>query len=262
MKKSLIAALILLLFLTACGKPPSSPAAPPPSPAPEQTEAPALENAWGSALIIDVREGGLVVLLDDPWDITISRKPSGTAVMPMPGKVSFASEDLGTQLLPGMTVQFSGGIDSIQLSSPVQAAPIELMAVSYDGGLISLYREVLEELEVRCPELDQGTSRLCIDLHNAANLPYGADGAIAWCAGGWFDREVMTDTLGGLYDKGYLGPVPDLRWEDGVFMEIKTEDVAEDSFTLLCTKQRSREEKLSLTFKCQRAGGLWTWREE
>lgn len=253
MKKSLVLALILLLFLTACRNPPSSSAAPPPSPAPEQTEAPALENAWGSALIIDVRDYGLVVLLDDPW---------GTAVMPMPGEIGFASEELGDELRPGMTVELAGGSGGIRLSSPAQADADSLLAVSYDGGLISLYREVLEELEARCPELDQGTSRLCVDLHNAANLPYGAGGAIAWCAGGWFDREVLSDTLGGLYDKGYLGPVPELRWEDGVFMEIKTGDVAEDSFTLLCTKQRSREEKLILTFKCQKADGLWTYEEE
>lgn len=265
MKKPLVLALIPLLFLTACENPPSSSAAPPPSPAPEQTEAPALENAWASALIIDVREGGLVVLLGvkgERMGVVALQEPKSTAVMPMPEEISFASEDLGTELLPGMTVELSGGQNGTRLSSPAQIAPTELMAVSYDSGLISLYREVLEELEARCPELDQGTSRLCVDLHNAANLPYGADGAIAWCAGGWFDREVLSDTLGGLYDKGYLWPVPDLRWEEGVFMEIKTGDVAEDSFTLLCTKQRSREEKLSLTFKCQRVGGLWTWQEE
>lgn len=255
MKKTFIPALILLLFLAACGQPVAAPAPSPipeKSKAPEQPEAPALENAWGSALIIDVRDGGLVVLLDDP---------SGPAVMPMPGEIGFASEELGTELLPGMTVQLAGGGDSVRMSWPAQADADRLLAVGYDGGLISLYRQVLEELEARCPELDEGTSRLCIDLHSAFNLPAGAGSVMAWCANSWFDREVMRDTMGGLSDKGYLGAGPDLRWEDGVFIGLCTEDVTEDSFTLLCTKQRSREEKLSLTIEARKTDGLWSWQE-
>lgn len=249
MKKPFIPALILLLFLAACGKPVAAPEQPL-SPAPEQSEAPALENAWGSALIIDVRDGGLVVLLDDP---------GGPAVMPMPGEIGFASEGLGTELLPGMTVQLAGG--GIRMSWPAQADADSLLAVGYDGGLISLYRQVLEELAARCPELDKGTSRLCIDLHSAYNLPAGAGSAMAWCANSWFGREAMGDTMGGLSGKGYLGDGPDLRWEDGVYIGLCTEDVTEDSFTLLCTKQRSREEKLSLTIEARKTDGLWSWQE-
>lgn len=263
MKKLFLSALLLMLcLLPACGRPAVEPAASPapspsptpihtPMPTPEAVEAPALENAWGSALIINVSEGGLIVLLDDP---------NGTARMPMPDKIGFASEELGTELLPGMTVELAGSGGGILLTSPAQINPSELMAVSYDGGLINLYREVLCELEGRSPELDEGTGFICIDLHNAANLPFGAGGAITWCAGLWFSRDVLSGTLGWLNDNGYLSG-PNLHWEDGVFIELRTEDVTEDSFTLICTKQRSREEKLCLTVKAEKSSGLWTWRE-
>ncbi len=213
-------------------------------------EAPEFSDPWGSALVIQVDKGGIVVVDDQ----------NGTAVMPMPRWISFESEELGTELLPGMTVELAGGSGSILLTSPAHIDPEHIMAVDYDGGLIGLYWDVLAELEGRGPELDKDTSSVCIDLHNAANLPFGAAGAITWCANDLFGREVLGGTFSSLNDSGRLSG-EELRWEDGVFLEVKTEDMAEDSFTLICTKQRSREEKLSMTVKAERDGGLWTWRE-
>lgn len=247
---------VLLCLLTACegrspvDTPAPSPTAAPPqnsaqSPAPAETDAPAAQMK--PSKIIGIRDGGLVV----------DFQGQGCTILPMPEEVEFATEEWGKELKPGMIVELIGG-GSLRMSYPGQTAADKLVVTGYDGGLISLYQEVLDDLMARSPELSQEIQYVSYDGKGVWNLTQRE-----WDSLIWLQRtgaQMLTYSLGELEEQGYVQK-PDYAWPDGVLLQLATEDENEDSFTLNCTKWRSKERSIKVQYQAKRENGVWIWQE-
>lgn len=252
MKKSLVLILVLLFcLLTACrGGSLEATLAPSSAPAPP-TESLVQSSASASqgkpSKLIWVREGGLVV----------DFQGQGCTTLPMPEEVEFATEEWGKELKPGMMVELIGG-GGLWMSYPGKTTADKLVVTGYDGGLINLYQEVLDDLMARSPELSQGIQYVSYDGRNIWNLTQREWDSIIWFQGS--GTEMLTYSLGELEQHGYVEK-PDYAWPDGVLLQLATKDETEDSFTLNCTKWRSREQSVKVQYQARRENGLWTWQE-
>lgn len=165
----------------------------------------------------------------------------------------------GFSLRPGMTVQV--GYDGAVLESyPGQITPEYLTAEEYDGGLISLYLDVLEELYGQDTGLNDGCRWFGFDLTGAPGLTPGEQQAIGWVFASSHGCEPLYGTIEELGEEGYID-MDALCWEDGLHYELKASEATEDSFTLGCTKWKSGLGAIGYKLTVEKKDGVWTMDE-
>lgn len=291
MKKSLALILVLLFcLLAACGNDggttPSSPAAgaagssvPPSSSASGEepredassasgeddtpasgTGAPA--STEGGANDAAVWETMKLIAVDDNLQggrtLTAVGENGSLLTFAAPEAVAYSAE-LEPVLLPGTTVQV--GYDGYVMETyPGQITAKYLTAEAYDGGLISLYLDALEDLYGQDTGMNDSCAYFGFDLSGAPGLTPAEQQAVGWVFAASQGCEPLFGTIEELGREGYIN-MEGRYWEDGLHFTLRADSPAEDCFTLDCTKWKSGTGAIGYKLPVAKKDGVWTMGE-
>lgn len=172
-----------------------------------------------------------------------------------PEAVAYSAE-LEPVLLPGTTVQV--GYDGYVMETyPGQITAKYLTAEAYDGGLISLYLDALEDLYGQDTGMNDSCTYFGFDLSGAPGLTPAEQQAVGWVFAASQGCEPLFGTIEELGREGYIN-MEGLYWEDGLHFTLRADSQAEDCFTLDCTKWKSGTGAIGYKLPVAKKDGLWT----
>lgn len=234
-KRTITAAVLLLTLLAGCSAP-AGEASDPSSTTPVGTETPAPAGEDSAEMICRLVGDSLLAEGEDgPYGGTaiFTFGTDGDTIVTVDGEPAQVSD-----LRPGMllTVTWNGMVAE---SYPGQLGTV--YAISADSGdtddRCGLCLQVLEDLWVADPGLNEGVIQVGVDLSGLTGLTQSEKNAVAWAFGQAHGLEVVTGTLEDLREDGYFTPMTEpaegyedslalYQWEDGVHFTITTDSDA------------------------------------
>lgn len=171
-----------------------------------------------------------------------------------PEAVAYSAE-LEPVLLPGTTVQV--GYDGYVMETyPGQITAEYLTAEAYDGGLISLYLDALEDLYGQDTGMNDSCTYFGFDLSGAPGLTPAEQQAVGWVFATSQGCEPLFGTIEELGREGYIN-MEGRYWEDGLHFTLRADSPAEDYFTLDCTKWKSGTGAIGYQQAAEKKDGSW-----
>lgn len=207
---------------------------------------------WEEMTLIDVQE-----LPQGGQSLTAVGENGSLLTFAAPEAVAYSAE-LGDELVlrPGMTVQV--GYDGyVRETYPGQITAKYLTAEAYDGGLISLYLDALEDLYGQDDGMNDSCTYFGFDLSGAPGLTPAEQQAVGWVFAASQGCEPLFGTIEELGREGYIN-MEGLYWEDGLHFTLRADGPAEDCFTLDCTKWKSGTGAIGYQQAVGKKDGLWT----
>ena len=251
-------------------------------------EEPPKDTASASSMVYEhTEDGDYLISMEEPyrfdpegyegvWEtmklIAVDRNPQGglglTALGESGSLLTFAAPRavaynaaIGGEpvLRSGMTVRV-GYDGAVRETYPGQITADYVIAEEYDGGLISLYLDVLEELYGQDDGMNDSCTYFGFDLSEAPGLTPAEQQAVGWVFASSQGCEPLFGTIEELGQEGYIN-MEGLYWEDGLHFTLRADSPAEDCFTLDCTKWKSGTGAIGYQQAVGKKDGVWTMGE-
>lgn len=190
------------------------------------------QGVWETMRLVGVNGTSLTAVPEDGEILTFGVPQAWAFTGDIPSDIE--------ELRPGMTVRV--GYDGCIMETwPGQIIADYLIVEEYDGGLMKIYRDILEEMLGDDSALNDGTDYFGFDLASAPRLSSREAEALGWLFACAHKKLPVYGTVEELGEQGYID-MENLYWEDGVHFSFKLVEgsfSSDTGFTLECVKWRS-----------------------